>query len=281
VNIIEKDCRKKIGLAFGGGGAKSFAHIGVVNVLKENGIPIDFIATCSAGSLMGALIGHEVEMDRIRKKFGEIIKRITWLRPTISKKAIMSQRNFNHIIEELIGDVDIESSKIPMKIVTTNLNTGELAVFSKGSLKLAVAASSAFPGIYKPVKIGEDYFVDGGLLDSIPADICRAELGEDAIVISITLDGHLSREIEKINIFSLMYRTIYIPVIHNRIKTTRENSDVIIHAFGHQEFTFRNWREIYKFYSMNKMEEFIRVGEEAAYSHLDEIKALMTNKSVC
>ena len=265
---------KKIGLALGGGGAKSFAHIGVVNVLRENGIDIDFMATCSAGSLMGALIATEVDNQDIRRKFSETLKRVTWFRPTVSKKAIMSQRNFKNIITDLCGNINIEDTKIPIKIVATNLNTGKMKLFDKGSLVDAVTASSAFPGIYKPIKIGEYYYVDGGLLDSIPADICRDELGEEGIVISVSLDGYLSEHIEKINIFSMMYRAIYIPLISNREKIIRENSDIVINVFGHQEFTFRNWKEIYRFYSMSKMERFIEMGEKAALEKLDQIKEL-------
>lgn len=276
IRVVEK--RKGVGLAFGGGGAKCFAHLGVVKVLKEHGIPIESMSTCSAGSLVGALIANEVEMPLIRKKFGEVLKRITWFRPTVSKKAIMSQRNFDNIIQDLCGDIMIEDCKIPMNIVATNLNSGQLRVFDEGNLKKAVAASSAFPAIYKPVKIENDYYVDGGLLDSIPADICREKVGDNGIVVSISLDGYLSREIEHINIFSLMYRAVYIPLINNREKVIRENSDVIINVFGHQEFNFKNWREIFRFYSMNKMERFIEMGEIAALDKLDEIKKLIEIK---
>ncbi|MGV8146264.1 MAG: patatin-like phospholipase family protein [Alkaliphilus sp.] len=271
--------RKKVSLAFGGGGAKSFAHIGVVNVLKENDIPVDLIATCSAGSLIGALIASDVSNQTIIKKFSEVLKRVTWFRPTISKKAIFSQRNFSNIIVDLCGDVNIEDLKLPMKIVTTNLNTGKLCVFANGNLKDAVAASAAFPGIYKPVKIGSDYFVDGGLLNSIPADICRETVGEDGIVISITLDGHLSNKIDRINIFSLFYRAIYIPLIHSRKRIIKENSDVVIKVFDHHEFNFHNWKEIFRFYSINKMEHFIKLGEEATKNQIGEIKKMLEQEA--
>lgn len=264
--------RKKVGIAFGGGGAKSFAHIGVINVLRENDIPVDFLATCSAGSLIGALIACGLDSDKILVKFSEIVKRLSWFRPTISKKAILSQRNFGNILLDLCGDIDIEELEIPIKIVSTNLNKGSLKAFSSGNLKNAVTASSAFPGMYKPVKIGEDYYVDGGLLDSIPADICRNEVGEEGIVISISLDGHLSEKIDKINIFSMMYRAIYIPLISNRQKIIEENSDIVIRVFEHQEFNFRNWREIFRFYSVSKMEEFIKLGEEATRKQINEIR---------
>ncbi|MEA3424536.1 MAG: patatin-like phospholipase family protein [Bacillota bacterium] len=281
MNRIEnKLTRKKVGLAFGGGGAKSFAHIGVVNVLKENNIPIDFLATCSSGSMMGALIANEVSNIAIRKKFSETLKRVSWFKPTISKKAIFSQRNIQSIIVDLCGDINIEDLKMPMNIITTNLNTGNLKAFDSGNLKDAVTASSAFPGIYKPVKIGEDYYVDGGLLDSIPADICREFVGDDGIVISISLDGHLSRTIDKINIFSMMYRAIYIPLINNREKIIKENSNIIIKVFNHQEFNFKNWREIFRFYSIARTDEFIKLGEEAAIEYLDEIKELLRIEEV-
>ena len=271
--------KNKISLAFGGGGAKSFAHIGVVNVLRENNIPIDVLATCSAGSLIGALIATDVDQKLIKNKFSEILKRLTWFRPTVSKKAIMSQRNFKHIIVDLCGDINIEETNISMNIVTTNLNTGQIKVFTEGNLKDAVCASSAFPGIYKPVRIGEDYYVDGGLLDSIPADICRDKVGNEGVVISVSLDGYLSRHIEKINIFSMMYRAVYIPLINNREKIIKENSDIVINVFGHEEFNFRNWREIFRFYSMSKMERFIKMGEEATLAKLDEIKAMCEAKN--
>ncbi|MBN2260595.1 MAG: patatin-like phospholipase family protein [Clostridiales bacterium] len=267
--------RKKVSLAFGGGGAKSFAHLGVVNVLRENNIPIDFLATCSAGSLIGALIANDVPKESIMKKFSEILKRVTWFRPTISKKAILSQRNFQNIITDLCGDINIEESLIPIKIVTTNLHTGKLHAFSEGNLKDAVTASSAFPGMYKPVKIGEEYYVDGGLLDSIPADICRDFVGENGIVISVSLDGYLSKKIESINIFSMIYRAVYIPLINNREKIIEENSDIIIKVFDHQEFNFKNWKEIFRFYSVSKMDNFVKLGEDAARMHLNDIKRLL------
>lgn len=271
----KNDNRKKIGLVFGGGGAKSFAHLGVAKVLKENDIPIDFLVTSSAGSLIGALIANEIPIEEIKNEFYQMLRRIIWFRPTLSKKAIMSQRNFKNIITNLCGDINIEESKIPIKIIATNLNTGKLKIFDKGNLKDAVCASSAFPSIYKPVKIGEYYYVDGGILDSIPADVCREELGDDGIVISLSLDGYLSKNIERINIFSIMYRTIYIPLINNREKTINENSDVIIKIFKDHEFNFKNWREIFRFYSPAKMEMFIKMGEKEAIQHVDEIKKLL------
>ncbi len=278
-NMENRTSKNKISLAFGGGGAKSFAHLGVVNILRKNNIPIDVLATCSAGSLIGALIATDVDQKLIKNKFSEILKRLTWFRPTVSKKAIMSQRNFKHIIVDLCGDIDIEETNIAMNIVTTNLNTGQIKVFTEGNLKDAVCASSAFPGIYKPVRMGEDYYVDGGLLDSIPADICRDRVGDEGVVISVSLDGYLSRHIEKINIFSMMYRAVYIPLINNREKIIKENSDIVINVFGHEEFNFRNWREIFRFYSMSKMEQFIKMGEDATIAKLDEIKAMCEAKN--
>ncbi|PHS35795.1 MAG: hypothetical protein COA82_03095 [Alkaliphilus sp.] len=279
MNTTKNTKKKNVSLAFGGGGAKCFAHIGVVNVLRENNIPIDFIATCSAGSLIGALIANNTPNHVIIKKFSETLKRVTWFRPTISKKAIFSQRNFKNIVVDLCGDVNIEDLRLPMKIITTNLNTGKLCVFAKGNLKDTVAASSAFPGIYKPVQIGSDYYVDGGLLNSIPADICRDEVGAEGIVISISLDGHLSNKIDRINIFSLFYRAIYIPLINNRERIIEENSDIVIKVFNHHEFNFHNWKEIFRFYSVSKMEYFIKLGEEATRCKIDEIKKLLDPKN--
>ncbi len=279
MQIHEIRRKNKVGVAFGGGGAKAFAHIGVIHVLKEYGIPIDCLATCSAGSLMGSLIAMEIPTDIIKSKFAEILKRLSWFRPTVSKKAILSQRNFRNIVVDLCGDIDLNSTKIPIKMVATNLGTGELKVFHEGSMKDIVVASSAFPGIYKPVMFDGEYFVDGGLLDSIPADVCRKQLGENGLVIAVSLDGQLSPRVENTHIFGIMYRSLYIPLIHNRERTIQEYADVTIKVFRHHEFTFKNWKEIFRFYDAVKVEEFIRLGEEATRESIPQILKMLGRES--
>ena len=232
---------RKVGLALGGGGAKSFAHLGVIKVLQESDIPIDYLATCSGGSIMGSMIAGRVSVDDIMEEFYKTVKKINWLRPKINMQGFISQQNIKSILMKFCEDGRIEDLSIPLGIVATNLNEGKLRVFTEGNLISAVCASSAFPGIYQPVEIEGELYVDGGVLNSTPADVCREKVGRKGIVISISLDDKLNSTIYKNNSFGIVYRSLYIPMIANRKKIISENSDIIINVFDDQDFNFSNW----------------------------------------
>ncbi|HQO10081.1 MAG TPA: patatin-like phospholipase family protein [Clostridiales bacterium] len=271
---------KKVGLALGGGGAKSFAHLGVIKVLQENNIPIDYLATCSGGSIMGSMIAGGVSVDDIMEEFYKTVKKINWLRPKINMQGFISQQNIKSILMKFCEDSSIEDLSIPLGIVATNLNEGKLRVFTEGNLISAVCASSAFPGIYQPVEIEGELYVDGGVLNSTPADVCREKVGRKGIVISISLDDKLNSTIYKNNTFGIVYRSLYIPLIANRKKIISENSDIIINVFNDQDFNFSNWRDTLRFYSENKMQKFYLKGREEANKRIEEIKdAVVENKS--
>lgn len=266
--------RKKVGVVFGGGGAKSFAHLGVVKIFKENSIPIDHLTTCSGGSIIGALIACGASIEDIKKEFYKTTKKIYWLKPNVSIKGFLSQKNIKNILFKFCGNKNIEDLNIPLSIVATNLNKGELKVFNKGNLVEAVCASSAFPGIYPPIEIDGELYVDGGVLNSIPADVCRNIIGKDNIVISISLDESL-HELNKNNVFSIVHRSIYIPTLKKRQQIIKENSNININIFEERPFNFKNWRDILRFYSEKKMEYFFRKGEIEANKVINDIKKII------
>ena len=266
--------RKKVGIVFGGGGAKSFAHMGVVKVFEENDIPIDVLTTCSGGSIIGALIACGISIEDIKKEFYKITKKINWLRPNVSTKGFLSQKNIKNILFHFCGNKNIEDLNISLSIVATNLSKGKLKVFTKGNLIEAVCASSAFPGIYPPVEIDGELYVDGGVLNSIPADVCRNIVGKDNVVISISLDESL-QEVDKNNVFSIVHKSIYIPILKRRQHIIRENSDININIFEDRPFNIKNWRDILRFYSEKKMEYFFRKGEIEANKVINDIKKII------
>ena len=266
---------KKLALILGGGGAKSFAHLGVIKVLQENNIPIDLLVTCSGGSIIGALIASGVSVEKIKKEFYKKTRRVNWFTFKLSRRGILSQKNIQSILEHLDADIDIRDTKIPIRIVSTNLNLGELKVFKSGSLKKAVCASVAFPGIYKPVKIEDYFFVDGGILNSIPADIGSREIGRSNVTVTINLDNVLNGEINESNVFQVIYRSIYIPMISQRKEIVKKNSDVIIEPFRNKNFNLRNWTDILRFYSVKKMEVFYQLGMKEARKKVNQIKFLL------
>lgn len=173
----------KIGLALGGGAALGFAHVGVLEVLEQNNIKVDVIA----GSSMGAIIGgayasglNVPQMLELMKKFN--LKQITRLNFfNMLKTGLFSTEKMASYFEKLTGVTKIEQCKIPFSCTSVDLHTGKPYVFKKGSFGQALMASSAIPGIFKPVKKGNKLLVDGGVLNNVPFDVVK-KMGADFVI---------------------------------------------------------------------------------------------------
>ena len=272
---------KKIAIALGGGGARSFAHLGMIEELQNNNIPINYISSSSMGSIIGILIANGVPISDIKKEFYKKIRRLNWFRPHFSKNGLMSQSNITNLLKKLLPQTEIENSKIPISIVATNLNTGKLHLFEKGDAIKSTCASCAFPGIYKPITIDNQFMVDGGISNNVPADICRQKIGKDNIVISSMLEGPFDDSLESLNNrYRIVWRAIYIPLIRSRVKIVKENSDVILKPLNKTYFNFHNWRDILKFYNVKKMEHYYQKGKEEAQKKMPLIKKLLNEEKV-
>jgi NTE family protein len=161
------DRRAGIGLALGGGFARGFAHLGVLQVLEQNGIPISCIAGTSVGSILGAAYASGAPLARIMAtcrtlRFRDIAR---W---RVSRLGLASNHRLGDLIERVFESRQFEDLKIPMAVVATDLNSGEPVIFTQGNLTEAIRASCAFPGLFEPVEIGTRYLVDGGLVAPVP-----------------------------------------------------------------------------------------------------------------
>ena len=172
----------KLGLALGGGGAKGFAHLGVLEVLTEAGIEFDVVSGTSIGALIGAvyITGN---LDRLEKFATKIsITDIPFLLgPTWPKGGVFSGNYIEKLVDQFIDQENIEDLKKPFAAVCVDLNKAEVVTFTKGNLKRAIRASSSIPGLFKPVVFEEKLLVDGGVLESVP-DRAAYDLGADFIV---------------------------------------------------------------------------------------------------
>lgn len=167
----------KIGLALGSGGAKGFAHLGVLKAFEENGIEFDMIAGASIGSVVGAFYSAGYSSTDItellnRIDFGEI-KNLFMIR--------MDTFGLFNVINREIGYLNIEELPKPFKAVATLLESGEEHVFDKGSVAQALCASSSIPPFFKPVLIDGVRYVDGAFTNSVPADLVR-QMGADYVI---------------------------------------------------------------------------------------------------
>jgi NTE family protein len=164
-----------VGLALGGGFARGFAHLGVLQVLEQNRIPISYIAGTSVGSILGAAYASGAPLARIiatcrTLRFRDIAR---W---RVSRLGLASNHRLGDLIEQVFESRRFEDLRIPMAVVATDLAKGEPVVFTHGNLSEAIRASCAFPGLFEPVQIGTRCLADGGLVAQVPTCAAR-ELG--------------------------------------------------------------------------------------------------------
>ena len=174
----------KIGLALGGGSAKGFAHLGVLKVLHKNKIFPDYIA----GTSMGAVVGAAYATGHTPKEIIEIAHKTDWQKMvdfTIPKSGLLQGSMAERKLRKLFLNKKFNELNIPLRVVSFNLTKYEPVIFSEGDVAKAVRASTSIPGIFNPLKIGSNYYVDGGLSNPTPFDVVK-EMGAD-IVIAVDL----------------------------------------------------------------------------------------------
>lgn len=191
VGWLARDVAKlKVGLAFGAGGARGFAHVGAIRLLEEMGIPNDYIAGSSMGSIIGAprAMGMDVEqgmetLRRLHEKFTSL------MRPSLSvMSGLLSPRGVEDALRELVGDALIEELPVPFAAVAADLESARPVVLTEGPAVDAMRASAAIPLIWPPKIIGKHCLVDGGVLNPVPTQAAR-DLGAD-VVIAVDLSGN-------------------------------------------------------------------------------------------
>jgi len=170
----------RLGLALGGGAARGFAHIGVIEVLEENGIRPDVVTGTSAGSLVAAMYasgksGPQLATLAVSMDESAITDWSFPGRGLIRGEALASY------VRQSTGNLPLERMKIPLGIVATDLDSGKGIVFRRGDVGTAVRASSAVPAVFQPVRIGTHEYVDGGLSSPVPVRAAR-EMGADVVI---------------------------------------------------------------------------------------------------
>ncbi|MGD0340812.1 MAG: patatin-like phospholipase family protein [Bacteroidales bacterium] len=169
-----------VGLVLSGGGARGFAHLGVLQALNEAGIFPDIISGTSAGALAGVLYCDGNSPKEILKIM-RTNSRLDYMRPTLPRDGLLQISGVVKILETHLRAKKFEELKIPLVVTATDLNHGKAVYFSKGDLITPVIASSSIPVLFKPVIINNIYYVDGGVLDNLPIkpieNKCRMIIG--------------------------------------------------------------------------------------------------------
>jgi NTE family protein len=157
----------KIGLVLSGGGARGFAHLGVIQALNEADIFPDIVAGTSAGALSGVLYCDGYSPKEILKIM-KLQSKLDYMRPIVPRDGLLQISGVARLLEIHLKAKTFEDLRIPLVVCATDLNHGKSVYISKGELITAVIASSSIPVLFKPVIINKIYYVDGGVLDNLP-----------------------------------------------------------------------------------------------------------------
>ena len=256
---VEPPRRPLIGVALGGGFARGLSHIGVLKVLEEEKIPIDFIAGTSVGSVIGAAYASGVcakEMEEI----AALVRFKDFSRWTFSRFGLFSNDKMALFLTKFLRCKTFEELKIPLAVTATDILTGEPAVFTSGDLVDPVRASCAYPGMFLPVNINGRLLVDGLLAHAVPSTPLRA-MGAER-VIAIYLSAHWVKPKGPRHVFDLIGQCFSIAQA-KMCGPWKADSDIVVEPaigeFGYDDFS--------------RARDLIRVGETAARSVIEQVRA--------
>lgn len=260
-----------IALALGGGGAKGMAHVGVLEVLKENNIPIDLIVGTSAGSIVGALYADQQDITRLKtimlnsKKWDVIDPTIfSVYKSTFLLSGLAEGNAIKHFLYKHLKHEQIEDLPIPFVAVAANISKNVAHGFTSGPVVHSVYASSAIPPIFTPIKLYGDFYIDGGVIEPVP--VRMAKRYNPKILIAVDITSKPTTDMPR-SMLGLTYQSIslfYYELSHMQ----SSQADIIIqpniHDFG--------------LLDDHEAEAMYLAGKEAAIKAIPKIKALMQQK---
>lgn len=291
---IMKWTGKKVGLALGGGGVRGFSHIGVLNVLEQEDVPIDLIVGTSAGALIGGayasgqspreiqnkidiyLRSPEFQDSTLRsigltfspqeknffKKTQNFIMNRYWIVRAFFEPSMLPSDDFQSLINFFLPDIDVRQTKIPFFAVSTDLITGRKIVFSDGSLRQAVLASCSVPGAVAPVRHGDWILADGSITSVVPVHAAR-EAGAD-IVFAVVVDRNSPASLNIKTGKDVLYRAG--EIASDTLEAAElKDADVIIHP----QVGDLHWMDF------KRAGDLIKKGEEATRESLVKINACL------
>jgi len=284
--------RPRVGLVLSGGAARGLAHIGVLSVLEEYKIPIDLITGASFGSIVGGYYACGYSSVEMLKKARDF-RLWTIKNQTKPAQAYLSGEKAEDVFKKDLKNIYIEELPIPLYILSTDLKNGQMFVFEKGPLSIAMRASSSFPGLFDPLSYKGHLFVDGGILNSLLLEIAHRKGAEVIIYSDVSIFGVIYRkkivgfftnmllnlfrvkrfrpvkETAKLSTFALFSRVLYLIEKHKKMCEQYRKSlpDVIIEpdVDGIKPLEFE------------KVDEGFRAGREAALKKIDKIVNLINN----
>lgn len=250
-----------IALVLGSGGARGYAHIGVIEVLEQQGIKPDFIVGTSAGSIVGSIYAS----GKTAKQLTEIAlgMKATDVREfKIGLKGIFDGRKVEDYVNKQVGEQTLEQLQIPMFVVATELKNGEKVVFNSGNTGQAVRASVTIPSMFIPTLIDGKEYVDGGLVSPVPVNVAR-ELGADVVIAVDILAQPMYTETK--NVWGLFNQNINI-MQNTLAEKELKNADIVIQP---------DLREKAHIFDVTARQETIQAGIDVTQQKIKLIKNVL------
>jgi NTE family protein len=296
--FYSQEKQPKIGLVLSGGGAKGFAHVGILKEIDKAGIKLDYIGGTSMGAIVGGLYAAGYSADQIEiiiekidflslirdqiarnsetffeKEYGENTMIALPVKKGIISlpKAIYKGQNILNLLLELFdsldGNQDFSKLSVPFFCIATDVETGGQVLLEKGSLPLALRASGSFPTLLNPVVLDGKLLVDGGIANNFPVSVMKSK-GID-IVIGADVEGHLHKK-DKLNSALSIMNQIMSYQMYNKTEKEKEKIDVYIHP------DLSNFSIV----DFDKKDEILKIGNDEAAKYSEVFKELAAKQKV-
>ena len=251
---------KAVHLALSGGGAHAAAHAGVLRALDRAGIPVAGIAGVSGGALVAAAWAGGANLD-------QLIAQAATLHPWMWVRGwgggLLSGSRLGAMIDEFLPVATFEGLRVPVRVLATDVDTGEAVVFQSGDLRDAVRASSSFPGVFPPTVLEGRRFVDGGVSEVVPVSVARDMAGEGGVVVAV--DCNAGGRWPEANSFAAIALRAGLTILRGRTRSELSGADLVIApAIGES-----GWMR------PTRIPQFAAAGDEALDEALPELRRLI------
>lgn len=262
--LKKQENRPIVALVLGSGGARGYAHIGVIQVLEQQGIHPDFIVGTSAGSIVGSIYASGKTANELRD-IALNMKAQDVRDVKLDIKGFFDGKKVENYVNQQVNNTPLELLKTPMYVVATELKEGKKVVFNYGNTGQAVRASVSIPSMFVPTKIGTDEYVDGGLVSPVPVDVAR-DLGADIIIAVDILAQPMHTETS--NVWGLFNQNINIMQNH-LAREELKHADIVIQP---------DLREKAHIFDVRGREMTMQAGAEATLNQLNAISIVFSQK---
>jgi NTE family protein len=250
---------RRLGLALGGGAALGLAHIGILKVLAAEGIPVSCVAGTSAGSVVGAAFCAGMGWEQMREK----ARTLEWSHIAsieVPRRGLLRLDRMERWLAETIPAWSFADLSIPLAAVAVDITSGEEVVFDAGPLARAVRASCSIPGIFEPLLLDGRVLVDGGMVNTVPADVAR-RMGAE-VVLAVNLSTRRRHQSPPKNISDVLYYSFDL-VLAACAQLSTASADIVISP-DLEGFSYRD---------LGKLDELIGRGECAARAVVPDLEA--------